>query len=334
MLFGADSLLSRRNVMIGAGVAGSALLAPELAFAQATKSSSNSGYKFDDPAEMLKLYCRLYGSLDGKPVFGWYSGHAFGNVPGEIIRPLVGFEGFGCGWVKAQPDGTFKNAWKEVGYYKDLRTGEILDTWTNPYTQEKCDVLHIHNSSVNMVLSTKLPDYAAMAAKGMFLGNPNYTKLDDAARPYGLPYAIAGDTISLFSDARGNVPNRLNPKEWPRESTGERINVAEFYMMSAKVDQALNPNVMNAATTGAWTRIGPWLPWMMMGGKPGELYYRSATKKLTKAEELPRHIIAYTEKHYPTFLTPPSDGDFNTPMESSWDVFKRERKPKPANVTG
>ena len=51
-------------------------------------------------------------------------------------------------------------------------------------------------------------------------------------------------------------------------------------------------------------------------------------------EDLPRHVLDYTEKHYPAYLTPPSDEDFNIPMQSSWDVYKKERKPKAVGTAG
>jgi hypothetical protein len=318
-----DSPLQRRTLLIGAGV-GALMPVPVM--------GQSPPYRFDDPNEMLKLFVRMNASLDGATYYGWYAGHAFGNMPGEMMRPLCGFEGFGVGWVKAQPDGTYQSAYKEVGYYKDLKTGEIIERWTNPYTGEVCEVMHIHNASVNMLLTPKLPDYEAMAKKGATLGNPNLARADDPARPYGLPYVIAGDSVSLFYDVRGNVPNRLSPKEWPRESTGERTSIAEFYMMTAKTSDAFNPKLVNVPTTGAWTRVAPWLPWMLMGGQPGEMFYRSATKKFARREDLPRQIVAYTEKNYPAFLEPPTD--FNTPMESSWDVYKRERKPAPPRKAG
>ncbi len=330
MFFGqfSDSPPSRRQVVIGAGMtASSALLVPNLIqSAAAAVSPTMPRFDFNNPAEMLKLYVKMNSSLAGEPVYGWYSGHAFGVMPDQIIEPLFGFEGFGCGWTKAQPDGTYQSAYKEVGYYKDLKSGEIIEQWTNPYTNEKCDVMHIHNASVNMTLKPQLPDYTAAAKNGVTIGNPNFAHADDPNRPYGFPYAIAGDTISIFNDARGYVPNRLDPKVWPRESTGKMMGVAEFFVLTGSATQALDTKTTNIAITGAWTRIAPWLPWMIMGGKPGQLFYRSATKKLGRLEDVPEHIISYTAKRYPEFLKPPTD--FNVPMESSWDVYKRERKPK------
>ena len=64
-----------------------------------------------------------------------------------------------------------------------------------------------------------------------------------------------------------------------------------------------------------------------MGGQQGLLFYRSVTQKLPGEKELPPYLRTYTEKNFPQYLVPPTD--FNVPMESSWDVFLRERKPAP-----
>jgi hypothetical protein len=96
-------------------------------------------------------------------------------------------------------------------------------------------------------------------------------------------------------------------------------------MLTSGKQQALDPRVSSAACTGSWTRIGPWLPWMLLGARPGHLFYRSATKKLQSIEQLSPTVRDYTAKRYPEFLEFPKD--YSMPMESSWEVFKRERRP-------
>jgi hypothetical protein len=121
------------------------------------------------------------------------------------------------------------------------------------------------------------------------------------------------------------VPSPLDPAVWKRESSGKMLNVGEFYMMSGSKSMALDPKVTNVPVTGSWTRLGPFLPWMLMGGAPGHLFYRSATRKISGAEALPPALAAYTAAHYPEFLKTPTD--FSVPIESSWDVYKRTRTP-------
>jgi hypothetical protein len=317
--------MSRRSLMIGGGLGLAALpaLAPSAADAAFVNVSEPS---FDSPAAMLDLYIKMSGDTSGKNYGGWYSGHAFAVRPGEMITPLFGFTGFGLGSDRRQPDGNFHHLWKEIGFYTDLKTGEVLETWKNPLNGETCDVMPIHNRSVNLTFAQHLPDPAPMKKVGVQLMDGNFAKADDPTRPYGVPYAVIGDQISVFSDSVGQVPNQLDPAIWKRESTGGKISVGEFFMLTGSLRQALDPAVTRVDATGSWTRVGPYLPWMLMGPSEGHLLYRSATRKISGPEALPKDLVAYTHSRYPTFLEFPDD--WSTPIESSWEVFKREYKPR------
>lgn len=319
-----DAAVSRRLFLIGAGVAASSATIPAMAAAGASRHTADA-VTLDTPKGMLDTYVRMTGDTSGKPYLGSYSGHLFAVQPDDIVEPLCGFTGFGLGWDQPQPDGSYHHAWKEVGYYTDLRTGKILEQWRNPLNGELCDVMHIHNRSVNMTMTTtvNLPPPGSKRK----IGYGNFTQLDNPAHPYGLPYAILDNQLSVFFDGRGYVPNPLDPKLWVRESAGPMMSVAEFFMLTSRKDQALDSRVSSAACTGSWTRIGPWLPWMLLGARPGHLFYRSATKKLHSISQLSATVRDYSAKRYPEFLEFPKD--FSAPMESSWEVFKRERKPHP-----
>ena len=324
-----DSQISRRSLLLVAAstAAGIGLgVRPLTGFAANAPGAGLPG--IDDPDECLRLYLKLTSDLSGKPVIGWQEGILYGVMPGQITRPILGLAGFGTGSVHRQPDGSYQSLWKEVLYYTDLNTGEILETWRNPYNNVQCDVMHVHNGSVNMTLRSHVADMAAVKARsGAEFGYSSVQTELDPAHPFFLPTTVIGDTVTMFSDARGHVKNKLDPKIWPRESTGETYEVGEFYMNSCSLKQLLDKRRSTVPSHGNWNRLSPWLPWMMMGGQQGQLFYRSITHKLTSTKELPARIRSYTEKRYPEFLVPPTD--FSIPMETSWDVFMRERKPAP-----
>ena len=316
--------VSRRSMMIAGGLAMASPLLVAPSAGAATIDIKEP--RFDSGPEMLDLYIKMSGDTSGRNYGGWYSGHAFAVRPDKMIQPLCGFTGFGLGSDRRQPDGSYHHLWKEVGYYTDLKTGEVLETWTNPLNGEVCDVMPIHNRSVNLTFAPTRPDTSAMEKAGVTLMNGNFAKADDPARPYGLPYAVIGDQISVFADSVGRVPNQLDPAIWKRESTGGAISVGEFFMLTGSLRQALDPSVTRVDATGSWTRIGPYLPWMLMGASPGHLFYRSATRKVDGPGALPAKLVEYTKARYPAFLEFPDD--WSTPIESSWEVFKRERKPR------
>jgi hypothetical protein len=315
---------SRRTIMIGAAGLGAALhLGRAGAVEAATVNVAEPA--FGTPKALLDLFVKMNGDTTGKNYGGWYSGHAFAVIPDQMIQPLYGFTGFGLGSDRPQADGSYHHLWKEIGFYTDLRTGVVLTSWKNPLNGETCEVMPIHNRSVNFHLTPARRDTAAMEKFGMKFMNPNFANPDDPARPYGLPYTILGDQLSIFSDSVGTAPNALDPTIWKKESTGGRIQVGEFFMLTGSLRQAVDPKVTRMDATGSWTRIGPWLPWMLMGPRPGHLFYRSATKKIAGPQDLPANLVAHTRSLFPEFLEFPDD--WTVPMESSWEVFKRERKP-------
>ena len=321
----------RRSFLIGAGVAAASL--PFIGAADAAEAETTSDISlspppnavFDSPKGMLDTYIKLAGDISGKNYGGFYSGHAFAWMPGKMIQPLFGFTGFGLGSDRPQPDGSYHHFWHEVGFYTDLRTGKVLETWVNPLNGVKCDVMPISNRSVNLTFSAHYPDPAMLAKLGYHIMNQNFANPDDPSHPYGLPYSVIGDQLSLFADSVGVVPNPLTPAVWKAASTGPTISVGEFYMVTGSRRAALDPAVTNVPSTGSWTRLGPYLPWMMMGEAPVHLFYRSTTKKITGPSALPKSLVAYTEKTYPEWLEFPND--FSVPIESSWEVYKRTHTP-------
>ena len=62
---------------------------------------------------------------------------------------LFGVEGMGVLRTEAQDDGSYRLFNRECAFYKDPFTGQFIDTWTNPFTQEEVKVVSIHNMTVN-----------------------------------------------------------------------------------------------------------------------------------------------------------------------------------------
>jgi hypothetical protein len=334
---GFDTPLSRRNLVGGAAMAGAGVgFAAAMGAMPGLVPEAQAAWQpnYDDPEDNLKALVKLTSDLSGKPIVGWYGGHVFAVVGDEILKPLFGLEGFGTGMSVQQPDGTFKSSWKEVGFYKDLVTGKIIENWNNPYINEKVEVVHIQNEAVNTILAPNYPDYTKMALLGeagqLKMEFPNYTRPNDLTRPMVLPWTVVGDQVAVWNDFRGRVKNVLDPKEYVRESTGEYIRVSEFFLNMGSHKLMMDEGVANVPATGAWNRLAPWLPWMFMGRAPGHLFYRCTTKKLNKFEELPKHILDYTEKKFNAYLN--YDTPWRMPNESSWEVYTKLKKPAPVKA--
>jgi hypothetical protein len=271
--------------------AATALLALALAgTASAVDTSSAAG--------QLDAYMRMRGSADGRESFANWWVTVFAAVPGERPREIFRLDGFNVGrFVKAE-DGSVQWLSREVAYYRDPKTGEILKEWTNPFTNEKVSVVPIVNDPVN----------------GRFAA-------PKAGEPGRFPFALLGDDVILRMDVPLAYPNPLQPADFPAESSGPMYLASEHFTFFAKtrdLDDAKQPSV---PLTYAWARTGPWLPWMKMGTRPGYLVYSGHGKKFAKFDELPADVRDYTRANYPLYMQAPAS--FVSPNETSWTYYKK-----------
>ncbi len=330
MLHRFDSPLSRRNLMLGGAALATASALPACGGTQDQDQNQDQDridYDWMDPMDNLEAYFKLSNSLKDRDwVRGWYSGLVFGMLPNNTPDALFGLEGFGMGYTVRQESGAFASFWKEVGFYKDLRTNEIIETWENPYTGETNKVMHIHNRMVKGVFGPAFRSQAPVGGEGRRdFKFPNYRASDDPGNPFILNWQTVGNQTSVWLDFRGVVPNLLDPKVWVRESTGERLPVCEMFEYVCNDDDLRNPALDRVQHSGSWIRLAPWLPWQMMGRHEGRLFYRCTTRGLDNLEQLPPNILAYAEKNYAEYLVEEIDEDM--PSESSFEVYMKENEP-------
>ncbi len=319
----ADMPLARRAFLMAAAPAAALLAAPA-----GSEARSRWRPDFDNAQDNVDAYIKMTSSQADEPVFGWFSGHVFSLVDNQPLLPLMGVEGFGVGGGSRNPDGSYATHWKEVGYYTDLKTGAVLDFWDNPFNGERTEVMHIYIPTIS---STITPSFKTQALRPRFkdvkIEHPNYRHRGEPGDPFILPWFQAGDTVTLWMDGSAVAPNPLSPTEWPRESNGPLTRIAEQTMYTAKASEFFDPGRTHVDHVGAWNRISPWLPFMLMGQAPGGLMIRATTRSFRNYEELPAWLTAYTAKHYPEIMNPRLNPALKN--ESSTERFKRERRPAP-----
>jgi hypothetical protein len=284
-------------------------------------SASGTPPKGFDPLaakDNLDAYIRMTRSLDPNDVtVGWFGGRVFSVIGDqEVIQPLFDVEGFGIGRTLPQPDGSYRTLWREVGYYKDLASGNIMETWANPLLGgEVVETYPINNDPVN---SHMKPEFRL----GFGATKDEVSKVI----PFVMPWHFQGAHAMAGFDVNLAWKTPLDPKVWKRESPGEMARVSEYQQWRVDANELADRSVPSLKPYGSWNRIAAWLPWMLMGQRPGHLFYRSHTLKLDRVEDLPKHVLAYTEKRFPKYLTAPEK--WTEPNVSSFEMYARDRKPK------
>lgn len=107
--------MSRRQVVAGIGLAGA------LTVSQAAPATSDA-----------ERFVRMRTSHDGKPVMWVYGGVLLVKPEGQVAKPLVGVGGMSFTRAVQEKPGVYHWHLDEVGYYRDLTTGAVLDTFVNP----------------------------------------------------------------------------------------------------------------------------------------------------------------------------------------------------------
>ena len=325
--------INRRNLLKGFSTVG-ALGATALAMAASSRARADTaaaygkstGAAIKGPYLDLTTgsgnkiaYARLQGDTNGKQKYGWYKGYVMGVRPDNKIDDLFGFEGFGVSRLEQREDGSIAKILREVGLYTDLRSGEVLETWKNPYLDEEVRVVPVANDPFNIVIRDFFPDPPAYGG----LNKEKPPKI-----PFILPWIQRGDRLDMEIHIHLHYPSALQPDKWVRESPGPMVRVSEMFAHHMKAADMQNPEMTKVPHHGVWNRVTPWLPWMLMGQTPGHCQYACFMGSGEDLEEVhSRQVLDYVEKHYAKYFQAPDK--WEEPSLSSLENYAREQTHAP-----
>lgn len=267
------------------------------------------------PLDNLIALLKLQADLSGAPVMGAFAGQAYGWVPNDKNPLLFDTYGIGSSRLEFSPDENgFRLYHREIVYYLDPKTHEILDTWANPLTGRRVEVLHIVNDPVNRLYPL---------SGGRF------------SPPY--PCSVVGDDVVFQLDVLLAHPAPMQRAQYPLHAQQDMYQTAELWAIHGRLSELNDPAITSAACHTAWARVGLWLPFMEMSDRPGHMIYHSQSFKLkNRAADLPRAILEHTEKHWPQFLEPPGEWLGLTKNQNTWTHSKKviDERRAAGKVTG
>ncbi|NND37855.1 MAG: DUF1838 family protein [Gammaproteobacteria bacterium] len=311
--------VSRRNLLVAGG--GAAAMAATGTAGAAAHAGANSKGPFrmtpssvmqmpkdkrldlDDPETNFNAMLKLRADTSGKDCLFAFPGETWAMVPQE--KNYRCFKTFGIGATRIEEvDEGWRIYSREVLYYLDPDSGEILETWKNPFLGgREVEVMHIANDPVNGVFKRQG-------------GHPVLTP------PF--PYVSYGDDVVFQWNFYIFKPAELKRAEYPLYSSGDIDQHAELWGIKGRKSEILDPSITSASCVMSWSRVAAWLPFMEMGSRPGTITFHSHSMKLMNgADDLPRYIRDYTEKHYPKYLEAPKEWQ-GPVMTSAAGEFKKK----------
>ena len=248
-------------------------------------------------------YARIQGDIDfGEQKYYWFKGSVMANRPGEKIQDLFGAQGFGVIRLNQREDGVIERMARQIGLFTDLRSGEILTEWHNPFIDETVKVVNVAMEPVHFTIEQYFPQPPTYGSGNQAEPPPRV--------PFVLPWYQHGDWLEMQMNLHMAYPNPLQPDEWPRESAGPMALASELFTHHVKAEDMQNPKITSLDYRGSWSRVTPWLPWMLMGQQPGHCSYVAFMGTCKHpGEVLFRPVVDYAEEHYARYFEAPTNMD-------------------------
>jgi hypothetical protein len=278
----------------------------------ATTASAAGAKRTLDPAsadDQMRLQVKLSCSLvEGKPTLYWWSGRMYSRVPGERDRVLFNVHGMNMRQCRTKEDPVrgfcYRSVSREVMFYLDPKTNEVVRRWQNPWTGKEVDVVQVANDPVNA-----RDWFCARDKDGKPIDRSDSMTIKDGLLLEG------GGAARLF------YKNPLAGEY--QDYVGGAYQAMEFGSTAANAREALDARdteLENAVIS--WGRISRWLPWMEMGDRDGLVVFHTAGMRLDSWEQLPEVVRREVESNYPIYRNPPPLDDPRL-NETSWTVFKK-----------
>ena len=259
----------------------------------------------DDAFRMnTKVICST--KADEWSVFYW-EGTVYSRIRGEKDRHLFNVKAMSMRQCQPFTDPVkgvgSRSVNREIMFYTDPDSGEVMRTWKNPWSGETVEVIHVHNDPVN----SREPSWSRNAD-----GSPR-AKFEHVVKD-GYMYQGGGAAL-LFYD---------NPLAGEyQDFVGNKYQAAEFLTAVVPMKVLSDPKTTRSNDTViSWGRISRWMPWMKMGGRDGALVHYTGGLRLNAFDELPEWMKKEVRANYPAYVAPPPTDD-KRPNETSWTVFKR-----------
>lgn len=255
------------------------------------------------PADAFEISKRVQcGEADGKQAVYHFAGKIYARTDGEPDKLLFLAEGMNVRQCVAVTDPVrgkgYRLVSREVLFYLDPKTGEILRTWTNPWSGETVEVMHIHNDPVN--------------------SRPSFPIGADG-KPTNVTVKREGRWLFMAFEAPLFYENPLAGDY--QDYVGGKYHAMEIFDFAMDANEMLDTKNPTAHPSVSWVRISDWMPWMKQRGRQGQMVFNAMGSKLNSYDDLPKLMKDEIAANYPIWTAPPP-GDDPRPNATTWTVFK------------
>jgi len=207
----------------------------------------------------LEDYLRVRSDLSGDDSVMHIQGRVYAMIPQEKTLQLFAVEGYHISRVE-QVEGGYRLLSREILLFKDHRTRQIFMNWRNPLNGKTLPVMHILNDPVNH-------SYA----------------YEDHMMPYIrqiIPSEELADARVYHSEIFPYHPSLLPRRDFSANVQSDYFQAAEIASYRAQKDALADSSLTSVPAQFDWTWISPWLPFMEMADREGQLLFVCRGEKL------------------------------------------------------
>ena len=221
-------------------------------------------------------------------------------IPGQKSMQLFAVDGYNISRLQ-KVEGGYQLLEKEVLLLLDHRTKEILNTWRNPFTGETLPVLHILNDPTNQ----------------SFVYEPDMLPYIPAM----LPSERLDESIIYHSEIFPFYPQLLPRREYNANVQSDYFQAAEITEYRVRTQALADRGASSVPAEYNWSYISPWLPFMNMSDRAGQLLFVARGEKLKGGfAALPTALKGYIMTHHIDFSQAPTI--WTEPNQDPWSYFK------------
>ena len=242
-----------------------------------------------------KDWVKVRNSLDGQQSVLIWTGAIHSFIPEEKKKKLFNIVGMSVSRCIDRGDNSWDFTSRELTYYLNPETDEILHRWQNPWTGETLPVMHVANNPV----------------QGLFKGQ--------------FPAKVDGDITTFGFDLFSHYPNPLgDDKRFAEYSPNPTYQAVELFKLTVPTHELQEPDRVSVSNVIlAWDRVGPWVPWMKMGNRPGQIIYSASGSKVDRFSDWPQLLQDEVNHRVPLYKNAPEAFIPDREGVTSWKYFKR-----------
>lgn len=264
------------------GLLGAAPIAMTSAPALRSARADDHGSHLDpgNPDDLYIIHRKLNYTFDDRLVF-WFIDAVRNGLVDTQFTPLwnmhVGF----ISSIKDLDEQKFEAKTMSAIFYSDLETGELLETFDNPYTGERINV-----RQPALGVSTRIFNREGMMPSRSPRPGMTMTEYGDIG-----PAWVIGDDVWC----RGDTGFRAEPTG----DEGRLLQVNDWTTFHGSMREVSDPNVKSAQSTKTFNDINTWPGWLNMGDHPGNYVSRGFGRKSWSIEDMPEAWKRFMRNRYP-----------------------------------